>query len=206
METELEKNHVSVTCSVSHEKDILCYLTRESGKWPEACTARNCGDCPSRGDRPASPRSYVVVKVEGWSAWHDEVAFGFLARETLEVVVHKFLPGILSVIQDSKRVVGEYFSSLNYGYLASGRADCSCLPRVVCEWCRQVESKDRCFLDCTDWNGLSDAGPYYVWPEWWSGVSDAAGEFRGRPWLICSKLSPYDEDEDFYCTCSCCDL
>jgi hypothetical protein len=180
-------HYVSVTFAVDAEGAITFWLTKESGRVPY-CDGQECDGISQAELSPQVLRGYVVVLVAERTAGGDVVyvCFASFSYETLLVVMTSVLYSFSVQSQLSlqgMRVagVGDVMSALHKGMFSSEQP-CLCSAGFgKCMSCATTVAVKHRFIYQMGFSGLYPLGSEH----WWRGVSDAAGDVNGVPWLRC---------------------
>lgn len=175
---------VSVTFAVDMAGGVTCWFTRESG-----CTLC-CGACDrcSGSSSEETTTAYVAIAVGSATDGCEEVhmVFAQLRYEVLVAVMHHVLYAFSVQLQAAMQGRGgvsveKAMRELDSGMFSSG-SGCGCgAGRGICTACRSVCVRARMFVRQGRYLGWHPRGREH----WWTGVTDAAGEVGGLPWMRC---------------------
>lgn len=162
---------MSLSCSVGTRGDVEWWLTRESGWVPQPC-------CREEGEdgifikvprvQRVSPKVYVALVVG-----EEGVVFAELSSDSLSVLLCRVMPAVQEVVMSREPMaVADWLSGFWLGLFSSGVA-CGCDVDAVCDSCGALNVGQGRFVEQGRYMGLYPCGSAH----WWSGVSDAAGEW-----------------------------
>lgn len=181
---------VSIVASVTRARTMWS-LVRESGRLPERCSQKDCGNCGRRSYDSVAANAYIVVVSRG-------TYIGPLCSQNVWNIVYRFVPalqraierdaedGVLMLDEQSARWLcweESVKQRIREGLFSRGD-ECRCCPwEGVCSNCSCLMEHERMILVRDCFNGVLP----YGFGHWFTGVTDAGGAVGkcDLPWLMC---------------------